>query len=44
MVINLSTTFLVLVRLSARTKLYPGNFKLSSLDEILESKKPLRDI
>ena len=29
---------LVLVRLSARTKLYPGNAKLSSSDGILESK------
>ena len=29
---------LVLVGLSARTKLYPGNSKLSSSDGILESK------
>ena len=29
---------LVLVGLSARTKLYPGNSKLSLSDEILESK------
>ena len=29
---------LVLVGLSARTKLYPGNYKLLLSDEILESK------
>ena len=29
---------LILVWLSERTKLYPGNSKLSSSDEILESK------
>ena len=33
-----TTPLLVLVELSTRTKLYPGNSKLSSSDGILESK------
>ena len=37
--IMITPSLLVLIELSARTKLYPGNSKLSLSDEILESKE-----